>query len=377
MNTKKNYCPIPFGHVNVTTNGDYNVCCNHRVPVEKSMNIKTHEPQQWLANPYLEEVREAFRQDQRHPGCVNCWRMEDGMEYHSLRTRSQREYAIMGITGYEFELAQVEVQMGNLCNLTCVMCDPTQSSAINGENRRLGVFTVDQKHYNWNDEAFANLEKLLALGPRLMNMRGGEPFYNKQFLEILENLPEDTFANTILHVTTNVTQWNPRWRSALSRFRLVRMMFSIDAHGDLYEYIRYPASWSQVEANMLDIITMPNVKPVVHTTVQNLNIGHLGTLMQWCYDHGIYQEMDLLLGPEFMQISVLPQQLKIQAMEHLRFHRQQRAYSSRLIAYIDHYINRLRLSLDDDVSALWQKCLDHLTMRDQLRGNDHRRFLEY
>ena len=91
----------------------------------------------------------------------------------------------------------VEIQLGNLCNLTCLMCNENSSSAILSENIKLGINKVKQKNFTWNDISFDYLYEILLSGPKIVNIRGGEPLYNKKLLKLIEDLPEEICSTTI------------------------------------------------------------------------------------------------------------------------------------------------------------------------------------
>jgi molybdenum cofactor biosynthesis enzyme MoaA len=374
--TMKHYCAMPFNHVSVGNNGDYEICCMHQVPTQHRQNINHASPDEWLQNSYLDEVKSAFAQDQPHPGCHSCWQQE-ATGAQSLRQVKANEYKIIGAKPQQSKVLNIEAAVGNLCNLSCVMCNEYNSSAILAENRQLGIAIVDQRDFSWSESAFENLQRILDYKPRVIHLRGGEPMYNKRILELIENFPSDKLNNTLLHLTTNATMWTPQWQQALSKFRAVRMMLSVDAVGDLGEYIRYPSKFDQVESNIKQIIGCKNINPVIHTTVQNLNIMYLGKVIQWAKNLNIHLMFDLLVRPDYFEITNLPPVLKQQAIEHLsavlaqdlepHIHSEIMAYKTALLASLQQPFDQLR----------WQRFVDNISRRDDVRGNTHRNFLKY
>jgi molybdenum cofactor biosynthesis enzyme MoaA len=370
------YCALPFNHVTVNPRGDYQICCKHSVPVEHRKNINFVSPEEWQKNQYLNEVRNSFEQGLEHPGCNRCWHHEN-LNVSSLRQEQAHEYQILGAKHFQQKLLNVELSVGNLCNLSCIMCNETSSSAILSENRRLNIARHDQREFTWSDTAFTHVEQMLATSPPVVNLRGGEPMYNKKILDLVNKFSSKDLSRTLLHITTNATYWSEEWQTALAKFRLVRIMLSIDAVDELYEYIRYPAQFSQVENNVKKIIANKNINPVIHVTVQNLNIASIGKLIAWSKKMNIYMMLELLTYPKNLQITNLPNHLKVQAIEHLEqilktdldAHLQ-----NSLTAYKSILENALTLPFD---SAQWQSFVDSVSMRDNLRGNSHRDFLKY
>jgi MoaA/NifB/PqqE/SkfB family radical SAM enzyme len=368
------FCALPFGHTTIDTSGNFLVCCLHRPPIQHTVNINSDAINKWLQSEYLDQVRQSFIDGQQHPGCITCWHSEN-QGHASMRNRTAKEYQLLGVSQADRYPVNIEVQLGNLCNLKCLMCNENSSSAILSENIQLGINKFDQKDFQWQETGFENLKKIIAQGPKVLNIRGGEPFYNKQFLSILEELPAESCRQTLLHVTTNATRWNEQWKEVIQKFKLVRIMFSIDGVDDLYEYIRYPASWEQVKSNIDSICSLKNVRPLVNCTVQNLNIGSIGSVINWCKEKNLYLQLEQLINPTWLHISNLPVQLKTQAVNHL-----DNVLTYDLSDYLKQQISSYRTQLitalnQPDNFELWNLFKSQITLRDQLRNNSYTKFL--
>lgn len=375
--TQDNFCPIPFGHTMITAKGNFQVCCLHETPKEYQVNINNSLYEDWRDGQYLNIIQESFRKDLKHPGCKTCWANEK-IGQISYRKRILKEYSLLNITSVD-DLndypVNIEINLGNLCNLKCLMCAEWNSSAILAENVKLGINQFQQQEFHWTPEAFDHLEKLLSHQPKIINIRGGEPFYNKDLLKLVERLPEDTCKKSLLHITTNTTQWSSAWAQALKKFKLVRIMISLDAIDDLYEYIRYPASWNQVRSNVLEMKNYSNFKLLVHSVVQNLNILQLGKLINWCQDNNLYIHFDQLIDPDYLQICNLPHAKKQQAVDHLQ-HILTENHSSYINEFVQNCINQLSESLNQpDNILLWKKFKNQIGMRDTIRNNSYQKFL--
>ena len=367
---------MPFNHVSIGSTGDYQICCMHSVPVEHRKNINQTGIDDWMQSPYLDEVRSAFAEDKQHPGCQRCWQQE-AVGTQSIRQVQAKEYKIIGAKPMQSKLLNVEFAVGNLCNLSCVMCNEYSSSAILAENRQLGIAVHDQRDFSWTETAFENLQNILDSKPRVVHLRGGEPLYNKRILDLIANFPSDKLNNTLLHLTTNATTWTLQWQQALSKFKAVRMMLSVDAVGELAGYIRYPSKFDQVEQNIRLIADCSNINPVIHTTVQNLNIMHIGDVIQWAKRMNIYLMLDLLVRPDYLEITNLPPALKHKAVEHLSGVLAQ-DLEPHTQCEITAYKTALETSLQQPFDQpRWQRFVDNVSQRDAVRKNSHRDFLKY
>jgi molybdenum cofactor biosynthesis enzyme MoaA len=369
----KHYCAMPFNHVSVGNNGDYQICCIHPVPQEYKQNINQTSVDEWLQNPYLDEVKSAFAQDDPHPGCQRCWQQEaSGVQ--SIRQVQAKEYKIIGAKPMQSKILHIEVAVGNLCNLSCVMCNEYNSSMILSENRQLSISVLDQREFTWSESAFENLQQIVDYKPRVIHLRGGEPMYNKRIFELLDHFPVEHAKNTLLHLSTNATVWTEQWQQVLSKFNTVRMMLSVDAVGSLAEYIRYPSKFDQVEHNIRAIVKNSNIRPVVHATVQNLNIMHIGNVIQWAKRMNIYLMLDLLVQPDYLEITNLPPVLKQQSIDHLST-----VLAQDLEPHIQSEISAYKTALETAAfdQLRWQQFVDNVSRRDAVRKNSHRDFLKY
>ena len=369
------FCPLPFAHTAIATTGEYQICCQHKTPPQHKININQHPISEWHKSAYLIEVKNSFLQNYKHNGCKSCW-IQEKNNYTSYRQRILQEYTILKADKNTNKLITVEIQLGNLCNLTCLMCNENSSSAILSENIQLGINKVKQKNFTWNDISFDYLYEILLSGPKIVNIRGGEPLYNKKLLKLIEDLPEEICSTTILHITTNATVWNQRWANAINKFKLVRFMFSVDAVGELYEYIRFPGNWKTTSTNIKEIIKLKNVKPLVHCVIQNLNIGNLFELIEWCQQEKIYLECEHLLTPQYLRINNLPTDLKKQAIEHVN-----KCLALGLPDHLRDFFancqNQLINSSAYPDQNNWNDFLTYIVPRDQLRKNSHKNFLKY
>lgn len=367
--TTQTDCALPWHHVRVNTRGQYSVCCRHEQPAGEQINIHQHPVQVWRTSEYLESVQNSLNQGTQHSGCASCWTHE-AQGITSLRQKTNQDYALLG-PREPGQLLNVEIDVGNLCNLRCLMCNEASSSAILAENRRLGINQLQQKDLDWTDVSWQHIQGLIDQRPRVLSVLGGEPMYNRRLLQLLNGIPQDQAKTMMLHLVTNGTTSDPEWQQTLSRFRLVRLMFSVDAVGELYNYMRHGADWSQTVANIQQLTSLRTVKPVVHCVVQNLNIAQLGPLINWASQQQLYLQFDLLQQPAWLQINCLPkpaQQQALDAVESLlqtslaQHHRQFLESCVRLLA------------VDPDPQQ-WQQFLLQVRPRDQLRGTNFENFI--
>lgn len=165
---------------------------------------------------------------------------------------------------------------GNICNLACVTCGPSASSRWKHEcglpipkgnpvDLDLGIL-----------EDAKNL-KSIVIG-------GGEPVLNFSTETFLKNAnPEQ---DILVHFNGTVLP-GPDFLTASSRFENIRYCFSLDGVGDRFEYLRWPARWSQVVKNILFLVdTAPdNIQFSVNTTISQLNKLYYTEVVDWVTEY--------------------------------------------------------------------------------------------
>ena len=367
----KNYCPLPFGHITVDTLGNYRICCRHQHQSIEQESIYNMTHQQWFDGKYINDVRQSFLQDKQHPGCSICWKHENN-GFESYRQASITEHKILKTNVTRPTPSTVEIQMGNLCNLGCLMCNAWSSSYINSENKKIDLESLDQKNLTFTaDKKQMVLDIVKDPEVKILNFRGGEPLYSKLIYETLDEIPDQRKQSLMLHVTTNATQWNSRWQQLFSKFRLVRFMFSVDATGELYNYIRYPGDWNTTQKNILEIITQPNVKPLISCVVQNLNIMNLKSLFEFANRNHIHLNLDPTVLPEYIHFTNLPSDNIAIAIKRLDDILAMKLHQKNLHQTVE----RLKIMLEQQLESNqqhpeWQNFLDYINKKDQHRGKN-------
>lgn len=367
-----NFCALPFNHLMIETDGAYQICCEHKNVNEPKMYIQKNHPNDFLESDYRKSVQKHMLENKRHPGCARCYKKEDN-GFSSMRTRTAKEYEILRLGSDQKNptLLNLEVNLSNVCNLKCVMCSETNSSSLLAENVRLGMNKIVQKDLEWNNISYDHLGYLINyIRPRVLNIRGGEPFYSKKLLEIVENIPSNQAENMILHITTNATIWNKVWQDAISKFKLVRFMFSVDSVGTNYEYIRFPGNWEIVDKNIDSIIQLKNVKGLINSVVQNLNILYIQDLIDWSISKKLYLTLDRLSNPDYLQVTNLPYNKKIEAINVLKT--LQGRYPKNINDFLHAQKQELEQSLYVDNTQAWNKFENILSKRDSIRNTSYK-----
>lgn len=338
----------PFTGLATREDGAVKVCCRS-LPVGfiQEQSLETI----WN-NDAMRRIRGQVLSNERPPECKPCFDLEDqGVE--SLRQRHIRgEIPEARINLYPnalenlhpemtmpFEFPTMEIKLNNLCNLKCRMCNPLDStnwkdwdeikSFYEKENNYL-VPTIEKLvkvpgqyigPFDDTDNWWTSFEKLIPHFRRV-EFAGGEPLMDPQHYRILDMLKPYGKNIELKYATNGTTLGISKGRTIHDYwpyFRSVAVNVSIDGIHDVYNYIRSNSNFNDVEKNIKEIQTIPNVSRVVGAfTAQAGNILQAAE----CIDYFI-NDMNIVFYshrvsyPNLLSAQVLPQELKELAIQRL------------------------------------------------------------
>lgn len=186
-----------------------------------------------------------------------------------------------GLETYQPGLQYLDINIDNTCNLACVTCGPELSTTWRKELKIKGM-TVRP----YIDKFIANHLHVLDLSQlKEIRMWGGEPFLTNTHKDILKYVVEHSDpCNIKLMYNTNGTRLiDDETKKLIEKFKFARISFSVDAIGEKFNYLRYPADWQQVEQNL---IWWKNNLPhnsmlALTVTASILNVLDLDQIHQW------------------------------------------------------------------------------------------------
>jgi len=178
---------------------------------------------------------------------------------------------------------------------------------------------------------------------------GGEPLINERVAEILEYLVDTGAASRIhLELSTNCTSVDARYIERIKKFRRVELLLSLDAVGSTYEYIRYPARWSVVDANVRKLKYEHGLVCKVPPVVQVYNILGLVDLYRYCDAMDFEVTMNILHMPDRLAIHHLPPRVrKVAAARLMDYHDSDcRPFSKPSVLSLARYLDGLDTPFD-------------------------------
>jgi sulfatase maturation enzyme AslB (radical SAM superfamily) len=233
----------------------------------------------------LKKLRERNKQNIWDSGCSNCQYLEASNNV-SMRTGMNHGLQITGQTNLSGP-SRIDLMFDISCNLACRSCGPESSTYWQRHLKENKLWNQPVSTTRKKDEVIGALSKLDLSNLRQLVFCGGETLLGQEYWEVTEWL-----ANNVLNAKeqltvcfqTNGTQpIHLKNFKTIEKFYLVKLHISLDGITDRFEYLRWPASWSQVTDNILTLQqTLPgNVMFVVEETVSTFNLLYLEELELW------------------------------------------------------------------------------------------------
>jgi sulfatase maturation enzyme AslB (radical SAM superfamily) len=327
VNADHGFCTKPIGHVMP--------CCisNDRILNDsgKVAILNRDNAKDIWNSQYLKDLRNDLQNGIQHPNCKQCW-SEEAVGYKSKRLRDNERWVDL-INEPTGELPKLlDLSLGNTCNLACRTCGTFASSRWYKEIQRAPgmLSTVKDENRQLNDqiqECYADdssiWEFLDNALPQVLHidLYGGEPLLVKRHWTMLKSIPLDQAKNISLHFNTNGTQWDDGYAKVLCRFKEVRADISIDGVGDAFEYMRWPAKWDQVNANIQNFknLSLDNSHIMVSIciTLSILNIWSWPETIAYTRELGIHCYLNLLHSPKPMNLKTLSPKASAMVLERL------------------------------------------------------------
>ena len=357
----KPYCAFPWFHQQTRPDGYVAPCC---IWYE---TVKGYDHRTFFHGQFMQDLREQFKKQIPHECCSHC-------EYNEkLNNPSYRDYSFvlaekLGVTFDEPKLISQEVNFSTLCNLKCRMCSQERSSSWIADAVAMGEQPLGLLRSGWQ------FEQELVKDTRNLIFIGGEPMMHQQdILDTLEKwFAEQNIDKSIISITTNMTiKINERFLELLTMTKETNIICSIDAVGDLNEYIRSDSSWVDIEANMQVLADLkqlhPNLSIKVNCVYGVYNHDKLDELVEWAEHMDIYIQINTCTWPLVLDARNLPDDVKrtlIQKYKHSKINHP--AYGHCYQTVINHLSESAVMPL-----ASWQeKFNSYNQLLDARRGTD-------
>lgn len=274
-------------------------------------------------------------------GCETCERIEDS---GGLSDR-QFQNSIPDIYPHELDSdpeavtvdpAVVEIYFSNTCNLKCVYCNASFSSAIQAEDIKFGSSLIPENNFLRSDNQYPDLVPKFwrwfeTNGKKLQRLQvlGGEPFLQKDVKELNEHFKTHAYPDLEYNIVTNLSidplliEKQIESLSACSAKRKIKrvdIQASIDCWGPGQEYVRSGLNIDLFDTNMKNMLAHKDIRVGLLSTVTSLSINTMHLLMdkwkEWNQIRTVFWYMhlvgpsDSIFSPLIFRYELFEQQMK-------------------------------------------------------------------
>jgi len=367
---KDTFCPIPWNFQAVRNNGDIRICCQANVTKNQGVIRHTDGTPYNAQRDSLEDARNAdLMKTVRKNMLKGVWSQECGrcQQEEEAGLNSRRQYEQQNWPTFTIDKARdatdvdgnisdipvtyYDLRFGNLCNLACRMCGPTDShtwfeqwvdyhktndyidthgTVTLQRNAKGRLFTND---YDWHgSNVFWNSIEKNIPNIKHVYMAGGEPMMIERHYEFLQKCIDSGYAKKIIiEYNTNMTALPPRVLKMWQHFLQVRVGASIDGFGDMVEYQRWPLKWKSAYNNLQKLdelcVENKNIFAWLACTVTAYNVFHIPEFMWWKLKESGFKKINsskkrpiithhVAHGPKRTNIKLLSTELKQELLLH-------------------------------------------------------------
>lgn len=407
---QQTFCISPWTEVRINSDGTMNFChFADRADLPSNEHINSMTVDEYFSNSdSAQSARKNILNGKPVDRCHRCYK-EDQHSEVTFRSRRNLQAAIF--PGQDFQQSAEEspvwkiinadkssprfyhISFSNICNMACVMCDGFNSTLLAADLNKIGLrdSSIPIKH-DWTDtptwgkfcDHLLNNNDIVCL-----HVMGGEPLYHKRFRDLIMFLCNNNHTNFHLTFVTNGTIYDPELMTQLEKFKSVQIEISIENLDISNDYIRYPGKTSKIVDNIQQYLAHSDEKfsTVLRTVPQLLSLMHYDKLLDFCLEHSIIIDSNVLHRPEFFRPCYLPNSAKEVIKSRLaRFilkdkdvlHNINVRNQSRVVESISHHAQMIIGLLDQtgvNIETVRQELTDYCAKFDQLREHDLREFV--
>ena len=311
----KTCCIAPSIGTTVNANGKLTPCCEWDAkPV-----VPYAEFDKWINSDHIRDVRKKHYNGERVSACKQCYANEQvGKEslrktfniefskYTNLKTLDTENWIVDSE-----DVTTLDLKLGNLCDLKCIMCNGNSSSQLMTEVKlnknqfvKLENFTEPQYEvdFKWPlDIKFKEFLLRFKHNLRWIKFTGGEPTLIPYVLNFINEIIDP--AQVTLSIVTNGNTYNKQFFDALVKFHCVWVSTSLEGIGIDNDLLRYNSNWDDIEQNVLRYIKMPNCYVNINHVLQATSVYTLLPLLNWCEQYQIKLTPLRLTDPVYLQIN--------------------------------------------------------------------------
>jgi hypothetical protein len=278
----KNYCPDLFSGMFIEKIDENKIHLAHCCVSKKSSPTDVID----MNHPDLQKSRQFLLDTGELPDDCNYCKNAEKNGGTSSRLVRYNQLLEKNVFPIEIQLKKLDYNCDNICNLKCIMCGGGYSSAWREDEVKLGLRTSSAIKKTKRNNLFKNLDV-----SHLENLyfNGGEPLMTRDHINVLNYIIEHGNPSNIgVMYSSNGTFFPTEEVLKLwEKFHSVKILFSIDGIGPVFEYVRHPANWNSVEQNLINFkkLTSDKFSTAINASIGVHNILYYDKLYNWCVNH--------------------------------------------------------------------------------------------
>ena len=275
----------------------------------------------------------------------------------------------------ERNIYDLDLRIGNTCDLACVMCGSINSSKWAELEKNINIKTGMERSHSvkwWENKDFWNDLHEILLHAKLVKFGGGEPLLLKQHKDVLKFLKENN-PNCIIKYITNANNITQEYIDLWQDIPNLYFTFSLDSINERIEYLRWPVKWDSIIENLLMLKQLKS-KPLVAVNYtmalfNNLYINEdLNYFLPKLNEFGIDDlHLNHVHHPNFLHAGLLPDNIKSNIhINNDRYEREVQSYLSsstyneKLLKKFSAYANELDTARGTNVLKAFPKLINIL-----------------
>lgn len=313
-------CNHTLNHLAQVNSKGYVVPCCHYIrdhnPVWDQFQLENLESLDGILNSnHWQQIRQEISSGDNYQ-CSNCWNREQANGH------SKRMWANEKPVKTPLQIEDLEIALDTTCNMMCRICQPAQSSKWASATvlpELDAIQSVHSEHYskqntNTRRDLYRVISNTNLQHVNAVRINGGEPFYSKRLLPLLEQLDKQAGIEQVsLAFNTNGSIFpNDKVLDILSRAQKITIDVSVDAIGDLATQTRNGIEWQVIENNIQKIIShfgADNIR--LSSVVSLLNVNRMQELYDYIHSLGVKSwTWQFLSGPKYLSVFQFPKEIR-------------------------------------------------------------------
>lgn len=350
----KHYCVFMNNYPFIDNDGYVAMCCKNQKNKLTNYHISEHKLSDIWNSPEMQANRQLLLDEKVPYGC--------GPKCHHLEAkgiRSFREKTLgmlnKGKPFTDHKIHALDLRLGNICNLACIMCFAGNSNLIYKQLPKMAehfdwkesklnseLEKYKAANYKWTEDpvAWDNIISSVDSTLRHVYLAGGEPFYLRNFPDTVRKL--SSFApNAKFVINTNGTRLlREKDLKALSDID-IGIRFSVDGWGKADEFTRQETDFEEKLQVMKQYHEHFNVQ-VWDMTLNAFSVRQAPEMISYLKEH--YPEVKIQVRPVINKNEILMKNIPIRFREPTAQWLEQHRDS--IDSGLDHVLDELRVEYE-------------------------------